>query len=310
MRVVFFGTPEFAVPSLQALVEAGVDVAAVVTAPDRPKGRGRKLAAPPVKEAALSLSLPVWQQASVRSGEFIGRVAELAPDFLAVVAYGLILSPELLAVPRHMCVNVHPSLLPRYRGPAPIPWALINGDSVTGVTTMAMDQGMDSGGILLQERDSILDTDTAESMHDRLAGMGARLLVRTLDEIANGCLQAVPQDPAGVTIASRLSKEDGRIEWNRSARDLSCFVRGMFPWPGAFTTADGQRLKLLFASVWPENTSAEPGTVLAGGDRGLLVATREGVLAVTRLQAEGGKPMPAGEYLRGKPIAVGSRLGM
>lgn len=308
MRVIFFGTPEFAVPSLRALADAGTEVAAVVTAPDRPKGRGRKLAAPPVKEEALRLRLPVWQDASIRGEEFLARVKALSPDFLVTTAYGLILSPALLAAPKNLCVNVHPSLLPLYRGPAPIAWALLNGDRETGVTTMAMDAGMDSGGILLQERESIGDGDTAAGLHDRLAEMGARLLVRTLAELANGCLAPVPQDPARVTIARRLSKEDGKVDWARSARELSCFVRGMFPWPGAYALAGEERVKLLFAAVSPERTSAAPGTVLAGSDQGLLVATGDGVLSVTRLQAAGGRPMAAGEFLRGKPIPVGARL--
>lgn len=309
MRVIFFGTPDFAVPSLRALAGAGIEVAAVVTAPDRPKGRGRKLAAPPVKEEALRLALPVWQESSVRGEDFLRRVLDLAPDFLAVVAFGLILPPPLLAAPKHICVNVHPSLLPRYRGPAPINWAVINGDALTGVSTMAMDAGMDSGDVLLQEVEPISEEDTAETMHDRLAEKGARLLVRTLEELERGCLSPLPQDPSAMTLAPRLSKQDGTVDWTRSAKDLSCFVRGMQPWPGAFSGEGKNRIKLLFASVSSEKTSAAPGTVLAGSEEGLLVATGDGVLAVTRLQAPGGKPMAADEFLRGKKLAVGSVLG-
>lgn len=309
MRVVYMGTPEFAVPPLRALAKDGMDVAAVVTAPDRRQGRGRKTAPPPVKVEALDLNLPVIQVDSLKTPDILKTIHDLAPDFLAVVAFGYILPPALLAVPRHMSVNVHPSLLPRYQGPAPIQWAVLNGDAETGVTTMAMDPGVDTGGILMQARVPVKPEETSQTLHDRLSLVGAGLLVETLHGVADGRLSPTPQDPARVEFAPRLSKTDGEMDWSRTAGELDCFVRGMNPWPGAFTFYEGNRIKIHRARVSDQKSGAPAGTVLAASRKGLLVATGQGVLNLLTLQAAGGKPLAAGDFLLGKPIVVGDRLG-
>jgi methionyl-tRNA formyltransferase len=308
--IVFMGTPEFAVPSLKALVDAGFLVKAVVTAPDKPKGRNRKkLFPPPVKEAALGLGLEVLAPASLKDPAFFEKLAALAPDFLAVAAFGRILGPQILFLPRLFCLNVHPSLLPLYRGPAPIQHVILNGDAVTGVTIMAMNTGVDTGDILLQEQTPVFKGETAADLETRLARKGADLLVRAVQKALAGELAPIPQDDTKATFAPLLTKESGRVDWSEPARRIECLVLAMNPWPGAFTFFDAKRIKIHEAAVWPENTNAKPGTVLAASNKGLLVATGNGAVNLTSLQGEAARKMPAGEFLRGNPVPVGSTLG-
>ncbi len=308
MRVVFLGTPEFAVPSLQALYDKGWDIPLVVTPMDKPKGRGKKLAAVAVKTAAIELGLPVLQVDSVRTDDFLERLTALKPDFLAVVAFGRILDAAVLSVPRYMPVNVHPSILPKYRGPAPIPWAILHGDKETGVCTMRLDAGVDSGDVLLVAREPIHETDTAKTLHDRLARIGGTLLAETLEKVVQGEIEPVPQDDSLAIPAPMLKKQDGRMDWTRSATDLVCLVRAMDPWPGAFTYLDGRRTRIFHVKEKNESTSSAPGTVLSGTGKSFLVATGDGVLDILELQSASGKRLKAADYLRGKPILPGTIL--
>ncbi|MBI5844999.1 MAG: methionyl-tRNA formyltransferase [Deltaproteobacteria bacterium] len=298
------GTPDFAVRPLEMLLGAGVDVPAVITAPDRKKGRGRLLAPPPVKEAALRLGLNVLQPVSVRPPEFLEELKRLAPDFLVVVAYGRILPKEVLAAPKYLAVNIHPSLLPKYRGPAPLNWAIVNGDDISGVTVMAMDAGVDTGGIILQEESPVLPEDTAGSLGKRLSEEGGRLLVEALNGVYEGSLEPRPQE-GEPSFAPMLKKDDGRIKWNESAAAIERLVRGMYPWPGAFTFLGASRIKVLQASLGPE-TCELPGTVLESPQDTLLLATGSGSIYLTRLQGASGKILPASDFLRGHPVPKGS----
>ena len=298
------GTPDFAVRPLEMLLGAGVEVSAVITAPDQKKGRGKKLAPPPVKEAALRLGLNVLQPVSVRPPEFLEELKRLAPDFLVVVAYGRILPKEVLAAPKYLAVNIHPSLLPKYRGPAPLNWAIVNGDDISGVTVMAMDAGVDTGGIILQEESPVLPEDTAESLGKRLSEEGGRLLVEALNGVYEGSLEPRPQE-GEPCFAPMLKKDDGRIKWNESAAAIERLVRGMHPWPGAFTFLGASRIKVLQASLGPE-TCELPGTVLESPQDTLLLATGSGSIYLTRLQGASGKILPASDFLRGHPVPKGS----
>lgn len=308
MRIVFFGTPDFAVPCLRALLASGRhEVVAVVTQPDKPKGRGMEMVPPPVKEVAAAAGIPVLQPASVRKPPFAPELARFAPDVAVVVAYGKILPSEVLAVPRLGCVNVHGSLLPRWRGAAPIQWAVIAGDAVSGVCTMQMDEGMDTGDVLLRREVPLDPHETAGSLFERLAPLGAELLLETLDR-----LEALPrekQDPSKATHARMLEKSDGRIDWSKSAREIDCHVRGMSPWPGAFTElAGGKILKVHRVEVSSEDgAAAAAGTVEHGKDAVDVVAGR-GRVRLLDVQGEGGKRMSAVEFWRGKGAGV-TRLG-
>ncbi len=304
MRVVYMGTPGFAVRPLAMLVTGGVDVALAVTAPDKRQGRGKKLAAPPVKEEALRLGIPVQQPESVRTPEFLGALGEMEADFLVVAAYGRILPRAVLEAPRIMAVNIHPSLLPRYRGPAPLNWAIMNGDRETGVTIMAMDSGVDTGGIVLQEKAEIYPKDTAESLGGRLSEAGGRLLLEAMEGLLRGKLSPRPQE-GEPSFAPLLRKDDGRIRWERPALDIERQVRAMHPWPGAFTFWGDRRIKVLAAETGPEGPSAPPGTVLPSPPQTLLLAAGSGTLYLTRLQGSSGKAMNAAEYLRGNPVPAG-----
>ena len=306
-RVIFLGTPEFAVPSLNSLVAAGHVIPLVVTQPDRPRGRGRKLSPPPVKEAALELGLGVWQPDSVKGGEAEKRLKELAPDALAVVAYGGILPPGLLNLTDPGPINVHPSLLPAYRGPAPINWALIKGEKVTGVTTMVLDRGVDTGPLLLSRRVKIGPDETAGELHDRLAEIGAELLVETLAGLKAGTLVSEPQPAAGVSQGRLLEKSDGLLDWARPARELAAQVRGLDPWPGAHTIFKDKTVKLFGARPGPGQ--GKPGQILAlDGDR-LHVAAGRGSLAVAELQAAGRKRQTAREFWHGQRLSQDDFFG-
>jgi len=303
------GTPEFAVPTLEVLHDSRHHVLAVVTQPDRPKGRGRRMVASPVKEAAAACGYPVLQPARVRETRFLEKIIALNPDVFVVVAYGQILPASVLAIPRLGAINIHASLLPAYRGPAPIQWAIINGDQETGVTTMWMDEGMDTGDILLAAKVPIGPGDTAQTLHDRLAQAGVELLIDTLDHLASGLVAGTPQDPSEATYAPLLKKEDGRVDWSKEAKSLDAFVRGMNPWPGAFTFLLGKRLKIFKANYVQKGARGKPGTALPGFPGDLNVATGRGILSLKEVQLESGKRLGIEEFLRGCAVPPGTILG-
>jgi methionyl-tRNA formyltransferase len=304
-RILFMGTPRFALPSLQILIDRKETVIGVVTQPDRPAGRGQQVVLPPVKGLAGNHALPVYQPLKVREAQFIGEVRSLAPELIVVVAFGQILPRALLDIPPLGCVNVHASLLPAYRGAAPINWALINGETVTGVTIMLLDEGMDTGDILLQQPVAILPEDTTATLHDRLAVSGAALLGEALDQRAANGWTRIVQDHARATHAPILKKEDGRIPWSKSACEIHNQVRGMNPWPGCFTFFRGKLLKIYQTGVLEKNAGAAPGEITAVTDQGIEVATGSKVLLIQELQLEGKKRMPAGDFIKGQGIKAG-----
>jgi methionyl-tRNA formyltransferase len=308
LRIVFFGTPEFAVPSLQELIDRGELIAAVVTQPDRPVGRGQQVKLTPVKELALKHNLPVLQPERVRASEFLETFRPLRPELAVVVAFGQIFPQALLDIPRHGFINVHSSLLPAYRGAAPINRAIINGDTETGATIMQLDAGMDTGAILLQEPAPILPEDTAQSLHDRLAKLGAKLLGTALDQLRQGLWQPVAQDEARATYAAIMKKEDGLIDWNKDAGSLVNQTRGMTPWPGCFTYLDGKILKIHRAEVIEKSCGMQPGTVIAAESGGIEVAAGRGSVLLQEVQLEGKKRMAARDFLKGYRLAAGMRL--
>ncbi len=307
MRVVFMGTPAFALPSLEVLRGRGEDLVAVVTQPDRPQGRGQALTPPPVKAAALQAGLPIQQPEKVRRPEFLEWCRAAAPDLIVVVAFGQILPKALLEIPRHGCINVHASLLPKYRGAAPIAWAIIRGEAETGITTMQIDPGMDTGPMLLRRSIPIRPDDTAATLGKRLAELGAQTLNDTLDALKAGHLSPTPQDSSQATLAPLLKKDDGRIDWRQPAIAIHALVRGMDPWPGAFTTHDADTWRVW--RVRPEPRAAEPGVVVGADATGIAVGTGDGVAVITELQTPGKRRLPVAEYLAGHAVAVGDRLG-
>lgn len=304
MRIIFFGTPAFAVPSLKILVDEGRDVVAVVTQPDRLKGRGHVLSAPPAKEFALAQGIPVLQPDRVRTAEFQAELRSLRPEVIAVVAYGRILPAGILALPPLGCINVHGSLLPKYRGAAPIQWSVINGDPRTGITTMLMNEGLDTGDILLQEETLISDEDTTQSLSTRLSEIGASLLVKTLDGVRDGRVRPVPQS-GEPSFAPPLRKEDGRIDWHWPARRIFNLIRGTFPWPGAYGLLNGERIVILRASVPAGGEKGRAGAISLSGDGGLLVQTGEGLLSVHELKPEGRKAMASTDFVNGRRLGPG-----
>ncbi len=308
IRTVFMGTPGFALPVLQGLVDFGVDLRAVYTQPDRPRGRGKKLASPPVKQLALQCRIPVFQPPRLRDPATVAQLAELAPDLIVVVAYGQILPAAILHIPRYGCINVHASLLPHYRGAAPINKAIVDGQQVTGVTTMMMDVGLDTGDMLVKRATEIGPEETAGELHDRLALLGREAMEETLQRLCSGRLRSEPQEEALSSYAPLMNKEDGRIDWRKSATTVHNLVRGLTPWPGAYTRLQGETLKL--ASTRPlEGAFGPPGTVVAADAAGVCVACGEGWLLVRELQLPGKKRLPAAEFLRGRSLPLGTRLG-
>ena len=306
--IIFMGTPDFAVPCLKALHASPFRVAMVVTQPDRPKGRGRQMTPPPVKVAAQHLGYEILQPQAVRLPECISRLTAAAPDYFVVVAFGQILPRPVLSIPRWGAVNVHASLLPRFRGPAPIQWAIIRGEHETGVTTMLMDHGVDTGDILLKARTPIHAEDTAAELHDRLAGMGAELLVKTLHGLQKGSVFPRMQNNGQATYAPMLRKEDGRMDWRKSAAGLDALVRAMTPWPGAYCYLGDERLRIFRSSALPAPGQAEPGTVLPSFPDELRVATGDGILLVQELQSPSGKRMLVKDFLHGHAISPGTKL--
>lgn len=305
MRIVFMGTPDFAVPSLQALIDAGHDVCAVYTQPDKPQGRKQILTAPPVKTLALEHDIPVFQPNTLKNEDEQARLRELAPEVIIVVAYGKLLPKAVLDIPPHGCINVHGSLLPRWRGAAPIQWAVIAGDEMAGVTTMQMAEGLDTGDMLLTYETKVGEKETAGELFDRLAQSGAELLTQTLVKLDE--ITPRPQDDAQSCYAHMLDKQMAVIDWSKSAHEIDCLIRGLNPWPIALTTLSGERLKVFAAEKAAGN--GEPGTVLeADPKKGLTVACGEGALKLTEIQLVGGKRMKANDFLRGHAIEVGTQL--
>ena len=303
------GTPQFAVPSLQRLVESRHTVAAVVTNPDRPSGRGRKSAAPPVKVAAAKLGLPVLQPESLQDTDFISELTRIDAELFVVVAFSIIPN-AILRLPAAGAVNVHPSLLPAYRGAAPIIWAIINGETETGITTFLLNERVDAGDILMQRSISIGGDETAGELEARMREIGAELVVSTVDGLESGDLRPVPQAGASSSRAPKVSRRDGRLIWTRSAVSLRNLIRGANPIPGAFTEWAGGALKVHGATVTQTDLEGEPGTVLsADSDAGLVVATGDGALELVTVQPAGKSPMAASAFLRGNSVTVGSRFG-
>jgi len=304
------GTPDFAVPSLRALIESGYDVVGVVCQPDRPKGRGHKLAPCPVKEAALAMGIPVFQPERIKRPEGVAMLRGLAPDLCVTAAFGQLLSQEILDIPPLGTINVHASLLPRHRGSAPINWSIMQGDAVTGVTTMFTDKGMDTGDMLLRLETPIGDRETAGALSERLSLLGARLLIDTLRALEAGTLVHTPQDAALATYEPKLDKETGRIDFSKTAREIDCLVRGATPWPGAFTTIGGETMKVYEVRACGGATDELPGTVIAADAKGgLIVACADARLELVEIQMPGAKRMNARDYLRGHTIGTGICLG-
>jgi methionyl-tRNA formyltransferase len=308
LRIIFMGTPRFALPSLQILVDRSEQIAAVVTQPDRPAGRGQHIVPPPIKELALKHHLPVLQPGKVRDSQFIAQIKELSPDLIVVVAFGQILPRSLLDIPPYGCVNVHASLLPFYRGAAPINWVLINGETETGVTLMLLDEGMDTGDMLLQEKLPIVPEDTVATLHDRLAQNGARLLGKALDELGSAGWTSIPQDHAKATYAPLLKKEDGLIQWQKSAREIHNQIRGMNPWPGCFTYFNGKLLKVFAVEVGEQQAKETPGSIIEISESGITVATGTDSLILKEIQLEGKKRLSVEEFVKGKAIKAGDIL--
>ena len=308
MALIFFGTPQFAVPSLKALIDEREDVVLVVTQPDKVKGRGHILSAPPVKELALSNNIEVVQPNKIRNEDFYKELRSINPEFIIVVAYGKILPEEILNIPKFGCINVHASLLPKYRGAAPIQWALINGEKVTGVTTMLMDKGLDTGDMLLKSELEIQADDNAETLFEKLSELGASTLMDTINGMREGKIKPIPQT-GEANYAPPLKKEDGKIDWNRTAEELFNFVRGMYPWPSAFCYFNDERIKIIRVRSQKSEVRSQketvPGRIVKASDGEMIVETGKGFLVVEELQPEGKKVMSAKAFLAGRKLKEG-----
>ena len=298
-RILFMGTPAFAIPALRLLHGQNYPIVGVVSQPDRPKGRGLKEVAPPVKILAQELGLPVYQPQKVKDQSFLKILQKLNPDIIVVAAFGQILPKAIIDYPPLKCLNIHPSLLPRYRGAAPLNWTIIRGEKKTGVTIMLMDEGMDSGDILLQEETPIGAAETYGELHDRLAELGATLLIKTIGQIFDGTIKRIPQNTSGVTFAPRLKKETGKINWNNNVSDIVNLIRGLSPAPTAYTHLDGLSLKILTAVAQPGNVQQPPGSVGTAGAAGLPVAASDGYVILKDVQLAGKKRMLIDDFLRG-----------
>ena len=309
MRVVFMGTPDFSVPTLEKIIEAGHEVIGVVTQPDKAKGRGKKVLFPPVKETALAHNLSVYQPKRARDPEFIEEMKALNPDVMVVVAFGQILPKAILDIPKYGCINVHASLLPKYRGAAPIQWAVIRGEKVSGVTTMQMDVGLDTGDMLLKTEIPLDEEETGGSLHDKLSTLGGNLLIETLEKIEAGDIHPEKQDDSQAgEYARMLDKNLGRIDFSMPAVEIERLIRGLNPWPSAFTSYNGKTMKLWKAKA--DNCGqGVPGQVIHVDKNSFTVQTGQGTLQILELQMEGKKRMDAGAFLRGCPLETGTMLG-
>jgi len=305
-RIVFFGTPAFAIPALKNLLQGPDEVVAVVTQPDREKGRGRKVIPSPVKELALQHGLTLFQPEKVREEAFQEKIKSLHPDLFVVVAYGQILQKSLLKIPKHGAVNIHASLLPKYRGAAPIPWAILKGERLTGVTTMMMDEGVDTGDILLQTEIPIGDEETSETLQDRLALLGAQLLLEIVRGMKAGNIHPIQQDHSKATYAPPLKKEDGQIDWSKEAKEIDRQVRALNPWPGAFTEWNGQLLKIYKGEVREETSERKAGIVSWVGSDFIEVGTGKDSFLIKEVQLEGKRRMSVRDFLAGHPVPVGT----
>ena len=309
MRIVFMGPPDFSVPTLEALVASEHEVVGVVTQPDKPKGRGKEIHMSPVKECALQHNIPVYQPVRARDEAFVDEMRALNPDVMVVIAFGQILPKSLLELPKYGCVNIHASLLPKYRGAAPIQWAVINGDEETGITTMMMDVEMDTGDILEKTVVKLDPEETGGSLFDRLSLLGGDLILSTLSKLEKGEITPVPQDHEKATYVKKISKSMGDIDWTMDAVSIERLVRGLNPWPSAFTRWNGKMLKIWEAKVLPDPDVKLPcGSVISASDEGLKIQTGAGVLCVTSLQLEGKKRMDTAAFLRGYQVAAGSMM--
>ena len=313
MDIVFMGTPDFAVPTLQMLIDEGYNVKAVVTQPDRPKGRGNKLAAPPVKDLAVEYNIPVLQPEKIRADqEFIEHIKNLAPDLIIVVAFGQILPKSILDIPRLGCINIHGSLLPKYRGSSPIQRAILNDDETTGVTIMYMDVGMDTGDMISKAEMLVLPEDTAGSLHDRMMHVGAEVLRETLPGIIDQTVKGVKQNEEEATYAPMLDKQMGLIDWEQNSRVIDCLVRGLTPWPTAYTYYDSKLVKIWkVKAVEHEDSKTRPGQIIdIIAEEGILVSTLDGALLIEELQVQGKRRMKTSDYVRGHEVRIGDFLGI
>lgn len=308
MDIVYMGTPDFAVPALEKLIEAGHRITAVVTQPDRQRGRGKEVLYSPVKECALKYDIPVFQPGKIKAPEAVEQLKSYQADIFVAAAFGQILSKEILEMPKYGCVNIHASLLPKYRGAAPIQWAVINGEEKTGVTIMQMDEGLDTGDIISQREVLIAQDETGESLFEKLSVVGAELLAETLEGIRRGDAVKRKQDDSQSTYARMLKKEDGRIHWNRTSKQIEQQIRGMNSWPSAYTIWNGKTLKI-WKAQWNQSVHAHaPGTILDVEKESVMVACGEGIIRIQELQLEGKKRMPVKDFLLGYHMEAGSKL--
>ena len=307
-RIIFMGTPDFAVPSLEALILGPDEIVAVVTQPDRPKGRSSQLVAPPIKTLAEKYALDIHQPTGIKSPKFINTLKSYNPDIIVVAAYGRILPESILNLPKHGCINVHGSLLPRHRGAAPIQWAIIKGDAEVGVTLMQMDKGMDTGEILMRAALEPEPEETAGTLFQKIARLGSQTLMDTLDMVSQGGMAMIQQDNSLATTAPLLRKEDGLIDWKKSAKEIDALIRGLDPWPTAFCYLDGKKLQLFSPEIVHQSSSRQPGTLLRADREGLLIATGASCLLVKEIKAEGKRRMAVTDFLNGWPLEAGCSL--
>ena len=311
MKIVFMGTPDFSVPALEALIEEGHEIAGVVTQPDKPKDRGHEMKMTPVKEAAIKHNIKnIYQPEKVKDESFVKILTQINPDVIVVVAFGQLLSQEILNLPKYGCINIHASLLPKYRGAAPIQWTVIDGEAKSGVTTMYMEEGLDTGDIIEKSEVEISEDETGGSLHDKLAAIGGELIISTLKKFENGEVVRKKQDENLATYAKKIEKKLGKIDFNNSAKNIERLIRGLNPWPSAFTSFEKKNLKIWNAKVLDTNYDVENGQIAEITKDMIIIKTAKGALGITELQLQGKKRMNAGDFLRGNNLSVGQKLGV